>query len=139
MSFETESRTIVERVLTEQLGEHAGLQWLPPSGGRTVHVRIPGRGARGAELLVSTGRLELELDRPARTVDLEDDYTDTSLLERDVARLGRLVHAYLRGQGRLERTAGPLGVRRSLVVRTTDGEWRIGPRRTEVPDALRAG
>lgn len=95
-----ESRTVVERLLTQHLDHPVAVRWLPPSGDSPVHVHVPGRGGRAVELLVSTTTLRVRLSRPARTVQLRGDYTDGDLLERDLARLASLVRIYLRGQGR---------------------------------------
>lgn len=133
MTTETDRRAVVERVLTRELGPTRELAWASPAGEGPLRVRVAGRGSRATELVVSSARLELDLTRPARTVELEGDYTDTDLLERDLAGLARLADRYLRGQGRLRREQGLLGVRRSLVVTTRDGEWRIGPRGTTAP------
>lgn len=134
MTFETECKTILEHALTQGLGHTWETTWLPSAGADSRAVRIAGRGGRSAELTASRTRLEARLSRPARTVVLEGDYDDTDLLARDAARLTRFLDRFLRGQGRLQREQGALGVRRSLVVTTTDGEWKIGPRRTEVPE-----
>lgn len=135
MTFETECKTILDRALAQGLGHTGETTWLPSPGAGSLAVRIAGRGGRSAELTASRSTLEARLSRPARTVTLRGDYEDTDLLARDAARLARFVDRYLRGQGRLQREQGALGVRRSLVVTTADGEWKVGPRKTQVPEA----
>lgn len=135
MTFETDCRPIVETALAQHLGHTGETTRLPSPAGGSVAYRVAGRGGRSAELTASRTKLEARLSRPARTVTLEGDYEDTDLLARDAARLARFVDRYLRGQGRLQREQGALGVRRSLVVTTTDGEWKVGPRKTQVPSA----
>lgn len=136
MTFETECKTILETALAQGLGHTGETTWLPSPGAGSIAVRVAGRGGRSAEITAARGKLEARLSRPARTATLQGDYEDTDLLARDAARLVRFVDRYLRGQGRLQREQGALGVRRSLVVTTTDGEWKVGPRKTQVPGGV---
>jgi hypothetical protein len=135
VTFETDCKTIVERALAQNLGHTGETTWLPSPGAGSLAVRVAGRGGRSVELTASRTRLEARLSRPARTATLTGDYEDTDLLARDADRIARFVDRYLRGQGRLQREQGALGVRRSLVVTTTDGEWKVGPRTTQVPES----
>jgi len=136
VTFETECKTILATALADGLGHTGETTWLPSPGAGSIAVRVAGRGGRSAEITASRSKLEARLSRPARTATLEGDYEDTELFARDAARLTRFVDRYLRGQGRLTREQGALGVRRSLVVTTTDGEWKVGPRKTQVPEGV---
>lgn len=125
-------RSLLEQVVGAVVGGAAEVEWVEPGDGWTAHVRLHGAGGRLSHVLTSPEVQEARFDVPPCSVVIVTTTDEDEVLEA-LAKLARAALEYSRGGGQVERARGVFGTRPVLVLRTEDGEWRIGKRSASIP------
>lgn len=125
-------RDLLEQVVHDVVGGAAQIEWETSDQSWSAHVRLRGANGLVCHVLTSPEWQEARFEEPRCSVFIttttdEDDVRDT------LAKLARAAVEYLGGGGQVEQKRGLMGAQSVLVLRTSDGEWRIGKRSSKVP------
>lgn len=116
---------VLEQVVDEVVGRAAQVEWIEPGDGWSAHALLQGASGRICHLLTSPECQEARFEEPPCSVFILTS-TDEDEVYEALAKLARAAVEYSTGGGNVERRRGLLGTRTVLVLRTTEGEWRIG-------------
>jgi hypothetical protein len=125
------ARALLEKVVNEVVGGDAQVGWLDPGDPWSAHARLVGAGGRVSHMLTSPEVQEARFEEPRCSVGILTG-TDVDEVQEALAKLARAAVVYSAGGGHVEHE-GVRGNRPVLVLRTTDGEWRIGKRSGTFP------
>ena len=125
-------RDLLEEVLRQVVGQDAQIEWVDEGREWSAHARLVGAGGLVSHVLTS-GEIQMARfeDPPCSTVILTS--TDEDEVREALAKLARAVAEYSAGGGHVVQRKGLFGTRPVLVLRTTEGEWRIGKRSGTIP------
>jgi len=123
---------LMEQVLNEVDEGAAQVEWVEPGGNWSAHVRLCGASSRVSHILTSPEIQEARFKEPECSV-LILTSTDEDEVHVALVKLARAAVEYSAGGGHVEQKKGVLGTPPVLVLRTTDGEWRMGKRSGSVP------
>ncbi|TGN63195.1 hypothetical protein EXE59_03960 [Nocardioides eburneiflavus] len=124
MSLERD-RGLLEQVVNDAVGGAAQVKWETPERSWSAQVRLRGATGLVSHLLTSPEWQEARFEEPRCSVFITTT-TDEDDVRDSLAKLARAAVEYLAGGGRVEKSRGLFGTRPVLVLRTDDGEWRIG-------------
>ena len=120
-------RDLLEQVVNEVVGAAAQVEWVEPGDSWSAHARLRDADARVSHVLTSPECQEARFEKPPCSVFILTS-TDEDEVREALAKLARAAVEYSSGGGHVEQKKGLLGTRPVLVLRTTEGEWRIGKR-----------
>jgi hypothetical protein len=123
---------LLEQVVEAVVGEAAQLEWVEPADGWSAHLRLQGEGGLVSHVLTSPELQQARFEEPPCSVFIITTTDEDEVLEA-LGKLARAALEYSRGGGHVERTRGLISIRRVLVLRTEEGEWRIGKRSGYIP------
>ncbi|WP_404385016.1 hypothetical protein LL946_04015 [Knoellia locipacati] len=125
-------RDLLEQVVSEVVGGAAQVEWVEPADRWSAHARLRGADGHVSHVLTSPEWQEARFDEPRCCVVILTS-TDEDETREALEKLARAAVEYSSGRGHVERRKGLLGTRPVLVLRTTEGEWRIGKRSGSIP------
>jgi hypothetical protein len=124
-------RDLLERVVTAAVHGDTQVEWLDPGDRWSAHARLVGAGGLVSHVLTSPEVQEARFEEPRCSVGILTG-TDVDEVQEALAKLARAAVEYSAGGGHVEHER-VRGNRPVLVLRTTDGEWRIGKRSGTFP------
>lgn len=116
---------LAAQVVNDVAGESVQVMFFAPDLHWTSHVRFDGSSGHPCHLLTTSEWLQVQFAEPRCSLYVVRAPDDDVVLT-DLSRLVRVCVEYVNGGGRVEYRLGLSGRRRILVVRTSDGEWRVG-------------
>ncbi len=125
-------RALLEQVVDAVIGRAAEVEWVEPGDGWSAHARLRGARGRLSHVLTSPELQEARFEKPPCSVVIVTTTDEDEVLEA-LAKLARAALEYSRGGGHVERRRGLFGTSPVLVLRTEEGEWRIGKRSGSIP------
>lgn len=125
-------RAVLEQVVDAVVGGAANVDWVEPGGDWSAHVRLQGSSGRVSHLLTSPEVQQARFEAPPCSAVIVTTTDEDEALEA-LTKLARAALEYSRRGGHVERRRGVLGRRPVLVLRTEEGEWRIGKRSGAIP------
>lgn len=125
-------RALLEQVVDAVVGRAAEVEWVEPREGWSAHARLHGASGLLSHMLTSPELQEARFEEPPFSVVIVTTTDEDEVLEA-LAKLARAALEYSRGGGHVERRRGLFGTRQVLVLRTEEGEWRIGKRSGSIP------
>lgn len=125
-------RALLEQVVDAVIGRAAQIEWVEPGDGWSAHARLKGASGRVSHVLTSPELQEARFEEPPCSVVILTSTDEDEVLEA-LAKLARAALEYSRVGGHVERRRGLFGTRPVLVLRTEEGEWRIGKRSGSIP------
>lgn len=119
---------LLRQVVRDIVGDDAAeVEWMSPGDGWSAHARLRGRPGLVSHLLTSAEWQEVRFEEPRCSAFILTSDEDDDVREA-LTKLARAAVEYLAGRGQLEQAKGILKTRSILVLRTSDGEWRVGRR-----------
>lgn len=119
---------LLRQVVSDVVGNDAAeVEWMPPGDGWSAHARLRGSSGLVSHLLASPEWQEVRFEEPRSSAFILTSSDEDDVREA-LTRLARAVVEYLAGRGEVEQAQGVLKTRSILVLRTSDGEWRVGRR-----------
>lgn len=114
--------------------EDAQIEWLDPDPSWTAHVKVTGDSGRVGHLLTSGEWQEARFEGDPRRSAFLLTSADEDDVRAALSRLAKAVRCHVQDHGRWVTRRGRFGRREQvLVLRTDEGEWRIGKRWSQPP------
>jgi len=128
----TDPSELLRRVIADVIGDQVSVEVQAPGASWQAHVRLLGPEGRICDLLTGGEWQEARFHTPRVRGFILSDGTEAEV-EATLRKLARTSREYLQGRYLVRDARGLFGTKPTLVLRTEDGEWRIGQRTSRVP------